>query len=144
MANNGSLLKPGTIQLLLDGILEVRRKFGSVTEIASYYHLANCTVYRHFKKFSKDTGIPYSDLLYFPHNGRGFIKPRNQKQLLKRFRPKRGTKPPAKRKFFYSYDYSNFYLSMVAEYLRSPNPEHYVDGATLLEDTITKILEVCQ
>ena len=49
-----------------------------------------------------------------------------------------------KRKFYHAYDYPNYYLSMVEEYLDSPNPEHYVDGANLLDKTINKILGVCR
>ena len=139
--NVGRMLKPGTIKLLLEGILEVRKKYPSVKDIAKAMDLSCSTIYYYFHKFSNDTGIPISVLLYQPHVKRDSVKPRIVKGGI-RHRVVRGKKPAVKRKLYFAYDLQNFNLSMVEEYLKSPNAEDCMDGATLLIETISKIAEV--
>lgn len=135
----GTRLKDGTIRLLLDGIIAVRNKHDSVVSIAKEYGISRARIYVYFRKFSQDTGYPYSSLLYQPHTKRGFIPVVKKKRHYKR-----GNKPAMHKRFFISYDYHNFNISMVEDYLNSSNPEDYVEGATLLIETISKIMEVCE
>ena len=139
--NVGRMLKPGTIKLLLVGILEVRKRYPSVIAIAKAFDLSRSTVYFYFHKFAKDTGIPLSVLLYRHYNKGVSVDSKRIKTRLKH--PViRGKKPSVKRKLYFSYDLQNFNLSMVEEFLQSPNPEDCIDGATLLLETISKIMEV--
>ena len=136
MAGGSCFLKEGTIRLFRDNILLVRRKFSSVREIAQEYHLSESAVYLDFRKFADESGIPYSTLLYFPHSKHvKFAVGRRTKHRYVRSRMRQ------KRVFYIAYDYQNFNLSMVEEYLNSSEADDWLEGAKLLEETISKILE---
>ena len=113
-------MKDGAIQLMIDGVVDVRSKFPSTLEIAKRYGLTQWDVYHVFRLYSKLTGYKYEELLYQP------------KSII--WTGERSSK--------YSYDGVNFTVKVAEANLakRTHTLESSLFVAKLMEETVKELI----